>query len=934
MRINRQNLMERTRRFFAGNCLAFVAFGLPALILLIGYMTRGIFPVGNRNVLTIDLYHQYAPFIEELRNKLTSGGSLFFTWAGGLGTNFWALTSYYLASPLNIILILFPPAFVTEAIMLLTLIKIGLCGAFFFVFLRGVWQEENYKMVAVSGLYALSAYSLAYSWNIMWLDGLFILPLMMLGMVRLVRDRRGLLYCLSLAYILYTNYYIAFFIVLFTVLYFPICLFRYQSFRQMGKLLLSILRFAGLSLLGAGLSAIMLLPTYFSLQLTSAANDAFPKTVTHYFQLFDYIGQHFMLVSPTIRDGMPNMYCGILALLMIPIYFFAKSVPLRQKFLHVGLILLLILSFNINVLNFIWHGKHFPNQLPYRNSFVYIFLILSIAYPALRSLKEFTGKQIGAVCASAIALVLLAQKLNEKAVELQTIYVTIIFIIIYAAVLTLDRVGKIRSSDVALAILLVVIAELTLNTLLTVHRIDTTEYYSSREGYMSGEQVAQIRTAVATIAEEEGKGTFYRMEAVPPKTINDGFMYNYRGLSIFASTMATKPVKTFENLGFHSNGINSYKYESSTIVLDSLFGIKYLIRRSGNAVDRLRRLVMDESLIDVYKNPYALPIGYLGRPELKDWQSSSGDPLKAQNRLVMALSGVDDVFKPVERQSGDVGNMTLSNTGTSSHYSYTRTNTDQESSVKVNIQVETDGQIYLYFQTAANKPSRGYVMVGETRVDFNAKRSTLVDVGFVEGGTSVEFNLFYASDSSKSGSFNLHSYALDQEAFEKAHGIIRDNGLRLDRFTDTRIEGAITARQAGVLMLSVPYDEGWSITVDDQPAVVIALDEGFIGIDLEEGHHTIKMKYLPPWFNIGLLVSLASLLILLIVFLLPSGTNKRAASGKKQLRPVSLQPDEAPSQPDLPRTEISPEELIQENNTEEAPDDSDNQSGYGTISLS
>ena len=300
----------------------------------------------------------------------------------------------------------------------------------------------------------------------------------------------------------------------------------------------------------------------------------------------------------------------------------------------------------------------------------------------------------------------------------------------------------------------------------------------------------------------------------------------------------------------------------------------------------------------------------------------------------MALSGVDDVFKPVERQSGDVGNMTLSNTGTSSHYSYTRTNTDQESSVKVNIQVETDGQIYLYFQTAANKPSRGYVMVGETRVDFNAKRSTLVDVGFVEGGTSVEFNLFYASDSSKSGSFNLHSYALDQEAFEKAHGIIRDNGLRLDRFTDTRIEGAITARQAGVLMLSVPYDEGWSITVDDQPAVVIALDEGFIGIDLEEGHHTIKMKYLPPWFNIGLLVSLASLLILLIVFLLPSGTNKRAASGKKQLRPVSLQPDEAPSQPDLPRTEISPEELIQENNTEEAPDDSDNQSGYGTISLS
>ena len=189
-------------------------------------------------------------------------------------------------------------------------------------------------------------------------------------------------------------------------------------------------------------------------------------------------------------------------------------------------------------------------------------------------------------------------------------------------------------------------------------------------------------------------------------------------------------------------------------------------------------------------------------------------------------------------------------------------------------------------------------MVGETRVDFNAKRSTLVDVGFVEGGTPVVFNLFYASDSSQSGSFNLHSYALDQEAFEKAHQIIRSNGLHLDRFTDTRIEGTIAARQAGVLMLSVPYDEGWSITVDDQPATAIALDEGFIGIDLEEGQHTIKMKYLPPWFNIGLLISLGSLLILLIVFLLPAGSNKKAASGKKKLRPVSLQSAESPDESD------------------------------------
>jgi uncharacterized membrane protein YfhO len=138
------------------------------------------------------------------------------------------------------------------------------------------------------------------------------------------------------------------------------------------------------------------------------------------------------------------------------------------------------------------------------------------------------------------------------------VYVTIIFIAIYIAVLTLDRIRRIRREDLALALLVVVTAELLLNTLLTVHRIDTTEYYSSREGYLSGAEVEQIRDAVKKIKQEEGDG-FYRMECIPPKTINDGFMYGYNGLSIFASTMAEKPVKTFENLGFHSNSINSYK---------------------------------------------------------------------------------------------------------------------------------------------------------------------------------------------------------------------------------------------------------------------------------------------------------------------------------------------------------------------------------------
>ena len=868
-------LTTRIRRLAQDNKKTMLAFGLPALILLIGFMTRGVFPIADRNILTIDLFHQYAPFMAELQDKFRSGGSLLYSWAGGLGTNFYALYAYYLASPLNVLIVLFPKSYLTEAILVLVLIKIGLAGACFFIFLRGVWHQDNYFMVAVSCLYALSSYSLAYYWNIMWLDGIFLLPLIMLGLVQLVRDRKFMLYTISLGLVIFSNYYIAFFICLFAVLYFLLCLFQYRRLSQPGAFFATIGRFAAFSGIGAGLAAFLALPTYFSLQLTSAAGDSMPRTITHYYELFDFIGQHFMLVSPTIRDGMPNLYAGVVLLILIPMYFLAKSVPLRNKFLHLGLILIMILSFNINVLNFIWHGMHFPNQLPYRNSFVYIFLVLTMAYPALMSLREYSGKQIGAISAAAAGIVILAQKLNEKPPELQTLYVTLIFIAIYAAVLTLDRIRQMSRKDLALAFLFVILAELLVNTLLTLHRIDVTEVMSWRDGYMSGPQVEAIRDQLSAFEREED-GQFYRVEVLPPKTINDPFMYHYRGVSIFASTMQTKPVKLFENLGYHSNSINSYKYEASTLVLDSLFGIKYIIRRSGNQTYRLMQSILKTDQIEVYRNPYALSLGFTGDESLSQWHSSTGDPFNAQNRLISLLADVDQVLVPLELEQGELDNITYSSSG--NHvYSYKKTNQDREAVARVKVINETSQQVYLYFDISANKADQGYVMVGETKFDYNAKRATIIDLGHVAAGTEIVFNITFDAASSENGRFELYACGLDQAAFEQAIEKIRDNSLTVERLRDTRVSGKIDAKTDGYLILTMPYDSGWQVRVDGEKVATEALDNGLIMVPVTAGQHQIEMRYTPPWLTVGILISVVSLLLLLIIGKLSGRARKKTA---------------------------------------------------------
>ncbi|NCA98433.1 MAG: hypothetical protein EOM70_03545 [Clostridia bacterium] len=856
-------LPDKKRRlpaFLRENRLLIGSFAIPFIILMVSYFSRGVFPIGNRDVLTIDLYHQYAPFLAEMQARLKSLDGLFYSWSGGLGTNFYALLAYYVASPLNVILILFPASLLTEAIFLIILIKVGLAGAAFHYFLREVHREESPVMMAIASSYALSSYVLSYSWNVMWLDGIVLLPLVILGLVRIIREQRYLLYPVALGLALISNYYIAFFIVLFTAVYALAALFLYQDLPSPWKLTGQLLRIFALSVLGGTLSAVLSWPTYLSLKLTSAADDAFSGKVSEYFDLFDYISQHFMLMKPTIRDGLPNLYAGLFALAMLPLFFFARQIALKVKYLHLALLLFLITSFNLNWLNFAWHGFHYPNQLPYRNSFVYIFLVLSMSYPAWKSRHEFTGKQIGAVIATLLVLLLLAQKINDQALPVQALYATLVFLLIYAGVLTLDKAHRIHPSDMAIALLITVVVELTVYSLLTMHTIDTTEYLSSREGYTAGTEVQQIRQELERI--ERSEQSFYRTEVYPPRTTNDGFLYQYHGLSIFASTMSTQPVKFFEKIGYHSNSINSYKYEGSTIVLDSLFGIKYLIRRSNFINDELREQIATTSELEIFRNPFALSLGYLAPDSLKDWTVSNGNPLAAQNDLLQALGGSQDVLIPVDQLTGQQTNIELVPYGTNG-YNFDRPSKDQTSRAQILIDNPEARQLYLYLDVTANQPDQGYVLVNDERIDFNAKRSTLVDLGYIPAGARVEFNLTFKASSNATGTFSLYSSALDLPAFAASIAKINSQSLVLDDFSDSHLRGHVTIQDHGTFLMTIPYDQGWKVKVDGQAVETYAVANGLLAFDLTAGTHEIDLRFTPPGFWPGLAVSLASLLVLL-----------------------------------------------------------------------
>ena len=281
---------------------------LPMLLVAVGWIVLEVHPFGTRQILVTDFWHQYYPFLCILQEKLKHGESLLYTWQSGMGSNFAAMMAYYTASPLNLLTLLVPASMLRDTVTGLVLLKIGAAGGFFAAFLKGTYGRNDSSLCLFGTMYALCDFMMGYSWNIIWLDTVALLPLVMLGVVRLVRTGSYRLYTVSLALAMLANFYIGFFICIFTVIaYFCICIFTGMGFKRFltrsGKMLAA-------TILGLAISSILLLPTYYALQNTYSIHNTFPQHSTFYETWRDLLSQLLAYQIPTVKEGKPNLYCG------------------------------------------------------------------------------------------------------------------------------------------------------------------------------------------------------------------------------------------------------------------------------------------------------------------------------------------------------------------------------------------------------------------------------------------------------------------------------------------------------------------------------------------------------------------------------------------------------------------------------------------------
>jgi uncharacterized membrane protein YfhO len=579
--------------------------------------------------------------------------------------------------------------------------------------------------------------------------------------------------------------------------------------------------FALFSLLAGGLSAAVLLPEIYALQSTASGDFNFPRTISSYFSIFDMIARHLPAVEPEIGlDHWPNIYCGVAVLMFFLLYLGCGQIRQKEKIVMCSLLLFFFVSFSVNTMNFIWHGFHFPNSLPCRQSFIYIFLMLFTCYQAYIHLHEIPWKHVTAAFFASVIFVLMAQKLiTDEAYHFSVFYVAILFLSIYAGLISLYRKGISRNVLVLLT-LGAVSLEAAVNT--TVTSVTTT----GRDNYMKDNK------ASSELADSLMPGTsFYRIEKVIRKTKNDGAWLNFPTVSFFSSTANSDLTAFFKKLGCESS-TNAYSITGSTPLADALFAVKYGLYSEETEDDGISVPVSSKDEMYLRENTYALSPGFMVPYDLENnWQLDLTNPAEVQNDFSLVL-GAGPVLSEVP---GEI-------TGTSFIFT-----------------PEADGDYYVYVSN--KKVEKVNVQLEEKTKNFdNVNRGYLLEMGYLKAGKKITLQ-----NDDNDQDLVAAVYRFLPEGLESVYNILNRSSMKLTKWTDTQIDGTVTADKAGLLFLSIPYDKGWSVKVDGEMVEPYKLFDTFLSVHMIAGTHDITLEYMPRGLKTGGMITAGSVVFLLIL---------------------------------------------------------------------
>ena len=780
----------------------FLVFLIPLLIFSFVFFIQGDF--GKKSILNGDMQSQYLSLFEYLRDVLHGEASFPYSFSKGLGGGMYGTYFYYLASPLNFLVYFFEnvPLFLT----FLVLFKLSLCGFTMYIFLSHKFKDDNTSLIFALA-YAFMTYNVNYYTNVMWLDGVILAPLLLLGIDRIIEKKGNLLYIIILALVIYLNYYIGYILVLFSVIYFLYSLFnKYQKrWREEYK---QIINFGIVTVLTGLSMTFILLPSAIEMLEASRVNSISDIKLIN-FNFLDLISAAYIGFGDVRYPLNYNGFCAYAGTALIPLivcYFASPKFSKYEKKLTMIVYVLFFLPVFLPILNMGWHMFSVPNGFNYRYSFLVTLFSLIIAYRAFNNLK-YSKALVYYLALFVIFSISIGYSVIRNP---EYYYVLDVYKIIVTLLFTIINIILIYKNKKVLILILLCI-DLMVNLLW----IWSAGFSMSYKGYnLAKEDIHKFALKCGD----------YRCESVSEYTnSNDSFFGGYKGESMFLSTI-NKDLTSFLAISSDISVYRNYYTYHPDVILDMLLGVKLI--KAEMPIEGYEVISKDDYNLYWLNNPNALSLGYTVSSKVKNFKSEKKGFFFLEDVLDYLDDEKRDYIKELPILKVSDTEYKLNKEG-KYPYLYLYTGNDENLSAKIN-----------------GKEAKNVL--------FNGKHYAAIYDNY---GKEMNFTF-----NKKVSDFKVYTVNLDCiESFRKNR-----EEMILDKNSGNYIRGHITSSYDAVLMTSISYDEGFDVYINGKRVNSYKVLNSFLAFDIPKGYSKIEIKYHVYGFKLGLIISFISLILLIV----------------------------------------------------------------------
>lgn len=810
-------------------------------VILYAYYIGYLYPFGEGSVSWCDMNQQTIPLLIDFKDILDGKSSMFLNFENAGGMNFWGVFFFFLSSPFTLLVKFIDKSNMILFVNILVMLKMMTASLTAMIYFKACHKQLDTSIaVILSFMYGVCGYGMVFYQNIIWLDMMYLLPLLLLSLNLMVNKGKVLPYVIVLAATVIVNYYISYMIVVFLLLFMGI----YVLMHSKNETKEVCVHFLGGSLAAALISAVVWIPCFMQ-YLTSGRGESIIENIANSKFITDYY------------TTLPLVFCTAFVFVTVIINAFSGEKREKEQNMYLYLFILTLIPLIIEPINKMWHTGSYMS-FPMRYGFITMFLGLICCAGFLSRKPEFKGYShlVLSIAVSGI-LIYIFITFSDKYITdnyqtltnyTQTLWgnegsfrgllqLFVVAVVCYGVIYLFYKHGCMVKQ---VFVVLICIAALA-------------EAYSNARIYMlspsqNNPQNVQSQQSVLELADKINDDSFYRV-----KTSSKLFDYNlvgslgYPSLSHYTSLTDEDYMFTMKRLGYTSVWMEIGSC-GGTSLTDALLCADYEI--TNNLDDR--ETVYTNNRYHIQKTDRNTGLGLITSQNLSDKEEipEGYERSDVQKYIYSSLFGSDDAVTKYDYVSKSEslslnGNYNFSGSGT----------------LFYNINVSGRQKLYFdCFDKLTNNLSEPIynsfsVVVNGTTVQtsypYNKNNGVLYLGEFENEQVTVQVTLQKNTFCSSFGVFGIDEDALDTALNNTSYvDFNRDGGT---------LTGSCNAGSGETCFLSVPYNDGFKIKINGEKIDYKKAFSSFISFPLNEGNNDIVITYTPKGFAAGLIITITGI---------------------------------------------------------------------------